>query len=67
MADFGLSRTLQKTGFTTPGLGVGTLLYMAPELMPRTDDEDEPSPRVTQETDVWAFSMTVLEVRLSSS
>ena len=64
MADFGLSRTLQATGFTTFGLETGTLRYMAPELLACADEEDETNPRATKETDVWAFSMTVLEVRL---
>ena len=57
ITDFGLSRILECSGFTTrPG---GTLRWMALELIP-VDDADR---RVTTYTDVWAFAMTVLEVR----
>jgi serine/threonine protein kinase len=66
VTDFGLARALQVTGLTTPALLSGTLRYQAPELMP-ADKEDEPNPRVTKETDVWSFSMTVIEVRISRS
>jgi len=66
VTDFGLARALQVTGLTTPALVAGTLRYQAPELMP-ADEEDEANPRVTKETDVWSFSMTVIEVRISRS
>ena len=41
---------------------------MAPELFEICEEdteEEESIPRVTMETDVWAFAMTVTEVRLS--
>jgi serine/threonine protein kinase len=67
LTDFGLARTLRATGLTTPALLSGTLRYQAPELLPCMDGEDESNPRVTKETDVWSFSMTIVEVRLSRS
>jgi serine/threonine protein kinase len=65
--DFGLARTLQVTGLTTPTLLSGTLRYQAPELMSRMEGENETNPRVTKESDVWSFSMAVVEVRISRS
>lgn len=38
----------------------GTYRFMAPELL---NDECEPITQVTVATDVWAFAMTVIEVR----
>lgn len=78
LADFGLSRILQETGFTTKTL-LGTPRHLAPELVATgMDDEDDsiliPTgadiegdsiPRVTAATDVWAFGMTILEVRIA--
>lgn len=67
LTDFGLARTLQVTGLTTPALVSGTLRYQAPELIPQMVGEEDINPRLTKETDVWSFSMTVIEVRLSLS
>ena len=88
LADFGLSRILQQSGFTTKTAS-GTLRYLAPELYDNYEfnpimaqdwrwkapelmkvslnDEDEVCPRVVETTDVWAFGMTVVEVRVSIS
>lgn len=63
VADFGLARTLQKTGLTTQ-LGPGTPRFMAPELVNLKEEENEFGTRVTKDSDVWAFAMTVIEVRL---
>jgi serine/threonine protein kinase len=58
LSDFGLSRVLECSGFTTgPG---GSARWMAPELI-ITGYVSE-APRVTNETDVWAFAMATLEV-----
>jgi len=64
ISDFGLSRILEVTGFTTTSVG-GTCRWMARELIapPEPEDEEESTPRVTTESDVWAFAMTVLEVK----
>lgn len=63
LTDFGLSRILHTSGFTTDTAS-GTLRYLAPELFSiSAEGEDEPIPRVTIPTDVWAFAMTVVEVR----
>jgi len=67
LTDFGLSRILQTSGFTTKTAS-GTLRYMAPELVEiceesaEEEEEEESAPRVTVGTDVWAFGMTVTEV-----
>jgi len=86
LADFGLSRILHKSGFTTMTVS-GTYRYMAPELYSvceaeefnpikaqdwrwkapelmavALNEEDESIPRVVETTDVWAFSMTVIEI-----
>jgi len=58
LTDFGLSRILDATGFTTKGSAC-TLRFTAPELYSR---DDMPRPRVTIATDVWAFAMTVIEI-----
>jgi len=58
IADFGLSRILGESGFTTKSVG-GTYRWMAPELLaPR----GESIPQVSVASDVWAFGMTVLEI-----
>ncbi|KII88351.1 hypothetical protein PLICRDRAFT_621516 [Plicaturopsis crispa FD-325 SS-3] len=62
LSDFGLSRILDVSGFTTNAMA-GTFRWMAQELL-RTngaDDEDR-TPRVTTASDIWAFAMTVLEI-----
>jgi serine/threonine protein kinase len=88
LTDFGLTQTLQESGFTTKTVS-GTFGYMAPEINDICEsnpimaqdwrwkapelmkvplnDEDEVSPRMVKTTDVWAFSMTVIEVRISAS
>jgi serine/threonine protein kinase len=63
ISDFGLSRILEVTGFTTKSVG-GTCRWMAQELIAPDEDDEESTPRVTMESDVWAFSMTVIEVKL---
>jgi len=61
ITDFGLSRILEVSGFTTK-TAAGTYRYMAPELYSVCEEEDADAPRVTVATDVWAFSMTVVEI-----
>jgi serine/threonine protein kinase len=62
LTDFGLSIILQTSGFTTKTAS-GTMRYMAPELYSICDEENEdPIPRVTMATDVWAFAMTIIEI-----
>jgi hypothetical protein len=56
---------MEVSGFTTKQVG-GTCRWMAYELIYDDDEEDEEPPRLTRETDVWAFGMTILEVRTSN-
>ena len=66
ITDFGLSRVLGELGFTTKSVA-GTCRWMAYELItPSNEGEEETIPQVTAATDVWAFGMTVLEVRFSA-
>ncbi|KAG1794370.1 kinase-like domain-containing protein [Suillus plorans] len=61
LADFGHSRILGISGFTTKTWTVaGTGRYMAPELMIPEDDETKPIP--TTASDVWAAGMTGLQI-----
>jgi serine/threonine protein kinase len=63
LTDFGLSRILETSGFTTTTMKTpGTLRYMARELIdPMTI---ESTPKVTEESDIWSVAMTSLEVCL---
>ena len=67
ISDFGLSRILETSGFTTKGVG-GTCRWMAYELIVSPDnygeDGEEYVPQPTIASDVWAFGMTALEVHL---
>jgi serine/threonine protein kinase len=65
LSDFGRSKFIDHRGFTTAF--AGSARYMAPELTaaePDIDDEalDNQVPNLTKKTDVFAFSMVVLEV-----
>jgi serine/threonine protein kinase len=63
LIDMGLSRVLLQSGFTTGVVSV-TIRYAAFELIGGYNgEEDEEISRVTEATDVWGFSMTVVEVR----
>ncbi|KDQ58828.1 hypothetical protein JAAARDRAFT_85225, partial [Jaapia argillacea MUCL 33604] len=59
LCDFGRSRDVTMAGFTA-SIVAGTIRYMAPELVPPEDDNN--MPRVTMESDIYAFSMVTLEV-----
>ena len=62
ITDFGLSRILETSGFTTNS-AAGTSRWMAYELIALNDDnEDADTPPATIATDVWAFAMTAIEV-----
>jgi len=63
LADFGLSRVLEVSGFTTNNTP-GTLRYMAPELV-----TGDPAPgttsasvRTSTAADVWAFAIAATEI-----
>ena len=69
LTDFGRSKFIDHRGFTTSFSGSSR--YMAPELTMAEsdvdyDDDDNPvndaPPKLTKETDVFAFSMVALEV-----
>ena len=71
LSDFGRSRFIDHRGFTTTL--AGSARYMAPELISAESDvnfdddaydalENQASPKLTKETDVFAFSMVALEV-----
>lgn len=70
LADFGRSKLIDHRGFTTSF--AGSSRYLAPELMENEeeigiddyddDPADDPMPNLTKETDVYAFSMVIIEV-----
>jgi len=60
ITDFGLSRILDVSGFTTQTVK-GTYRWMAYELL-AYELLGRAVPRITAASDIWAFGMTVLEV-----
>ncbi|KAJ7214394.1 kinase-like domain-containing protein, partial [Mycena pura] len=62
ICDFGISKIINSRGFTTGS--VGTAPYMAPELLVVIDAErmDTTPPSTTKSSDVYSFSLLVLEV-----
>ena len=66
LADFGLSRFLETSGFTTTTVN-GATRWMAHELLILPDDYDDEIRNAgllyTTATDVWAFAMTTIEAR----
>lgn len=63
LVDFGLARILGESGFTTKSAS-STFRFMSPELIPRGEQAEMSVPRVTEATDIWAFSMFVIEVSI---
>jgi serine/threonine protein kinase len=61
LCDFGRSRFIGQRGFTTEF--AGTVRYLAPELIDCASNNA--TPLVTEETDIYAFSMAALEVNIS--
>lgn len=67
LSDFGLSRILQTSGFTTKNVA-GTYRWMALELLdPVVRDDGESDCLATTASDVWALAMTILEVSQHSN
>jgi hypothetical protein len=62
ITDLGLARILEQNGFTTTAASI-TFRFMSPEQIP-LGDEEELIPRTTKATDVWAFSMFVIQVSI---
>ncbi|KAK6978012.1 kinase-like domain-containing protein [Favolaschia claudopus] len=65
ICDFGISKIVNRHGFTTAS--VGTIPYMAPELflvIDRDGVEAKP-PTTTQKTDIYSFGLLVLEIMTS--
>ncbi|KAG2159128.1 kinase-like domain-containing protein [Suillus bovinus] len=61
LADFGHSRILGNSGFTTSTMTIaGTFRYMAPELMVPENPDIAPTPTIA--SDIWAAGMTGLEI-----
>jgi len=60
ITDLGLARILEQPGFTTTTAST-TFRFMSPEQIPH-DEEEEVIPRPTKATDVWAFSMFIIQV-----
>lgn len=61
ICDFGVSKIINRRGFTTSN--VGTAPYMAPELFLVIDGTAlEQSPRTTKSSDVYSYALLVLEV-----
>ena len=67
ICDFGRSRILEQSGFTTVFAG-GAARYMAPELFGPEDADIESAnsfvPIITKRSDVYSFAMVGLEVGL---
>ncbi|KAJ7157580.1 kinase-like domain-containing protein [Mycena crocata] len=65
ICDFGISKILNRRGFTTAS--VGTAPYMAPELFFVLDraTADDSSPSTTKASDVYSFGLLVLEILTS--
>ncbi|KAG2043905.1 kinase-like domain-containing protein [Suillus americanus] len=62
LTDFGLSRVLEASGFTTTNIkAVGTFRYMARELMNPTYHSTT-APLPTVQSDIWSAGMTGLEI-----
>ncbi|KAG2055496.1 kinase-like protein [Suillus hirtellus] len=63
LTDFGLSRVLEVSGFTTTNVkAVGTFRYMAPELMNPVNTASATAPLPTVQSDIWSAGMTGLEI-----
>ncbi|KAJ7500320.1 kinase-like domain-containing protein [Mycena galericulata] len=62
ICDFGISKLIDRRGFTTSS--VGTAPYMAPELffIVDADSWEETSPYTTKSSDVYSFGLLVLEI-----
>ncbi|KAF7305860.1 Glycoside hydrolase family 76 protein [Mycena chlorophos] len=60
ICDFGLSRIIDESGFTSSC--VGTLIYMAPELFRVLPTLDMSTPRTTKASDVYSFGLLGLEI-----
>jgi len=65
ICDFGRSRILEQSGFTT-SFASGTTRYMAPELFGLEDADEESAdysaPVATKPSDVYSFAMVGIEV-----
>ncbi|KAJ6474160.1 kinase-like domain-containing protein [Mycena sanguinolenta] len=60
ICDFGISRILDCTGFTTRT--VGTYSYMAPELFFLLDGSNNEPSRTTKSSDIYSFALLALEI-----
>lgn len=70
LADFGRSKLIDHRGYTTSF--AGSSRYLAPELLEYVEElgiddyedsvADDPMPNLTKQTDVYAFSMVIIEV-----
>ncbi|KAJ6540821.1 kinase-like domain-containing protein [Mycena vulgaris] len=65
ICDFGISKIINRRGFTT--LSFGTLPYMAPELFLVMNGRRrrETFPKTTKSSDVYSFGLVVLEILTS--
>ncbi|KAJ7850983.1 kinase-like domain-containing protein [Mycena leptocephala] len=65
ICDFGISKILNRQGYTT--LSVGTVPYMAPELflVIGRDNTSGGLPSTTKQSDVYSFALLVLEILTS--
>lgn len=67
LADFGRSKVVGHSGYTTEFACVWR--YLAPEIMDDVasaygDDDPKKQPITTKETDIWAFGLVGVEVRV---
>ncbi|KAK7014324.1 glycoside hydrolase family 76 protein [Favolaschia claudopus] len=65
ICDFGISKIVNRHGFTTAS--VGTAPYMAPELFLVIDRDgtEAKQPTTTKKTDIYSFGLLILEIMIS--
>ena len=62
ICDFGVSRILHISGFTTPTIGM-TSAYLAPEILEKLiESEVDPTKVTSKAGDIYAFAILAAEV-----
>jgi serine/threonine protein kinase len=61
LTDFGRAKVVGETGFTTE-LCAGSAPYMAPELLPKFEGEENVNTFFTRLSDIYAFAMVAFEI-----
>jgi len=61
LTDFGRAKVTGETGFTTE-ICAGSAPYMAPELLPKSEGEENVNTFFTRFSDIYAFAMVAFEI-----